>query len=98
MLALCVRLQSFEPPPRGDNSSSRWVLGWQFAAGEYLQLSRDVFGDEGIQRVYMAPNLADAGEADAATVARGTTDQTRQRVAVFSKGPQLACWPRRVLE
>lgn len=47
---LCLSLQSFgaaEP----DDGSSRWVLGWQFAAGEYLQQSKDVFGDAGIQKV-----------------------------------------------
>jgi hypothetical protein len=34
-----------------DDGSSRWVLGWQFAAGEHLQQSKDVFGDAGIQKV-----------------------------------------------
>jgi hypothetical protein len=34
-----------------EDGSSRWVLGWQFAAGEHLQQSKDVFGDIGIQKV-----------------------------------------------
>lgn len=71
-----------------DSQDSRWVLGWQFAAGEYLQMSRDVFGDDGIQKVFMSPSLqgtaADAG-AEAPAAGRGMLGQSPQRVAVFSE-------------
>lgn len=67
------------------------MLGWQFAAGEYIQTSRDVFGDEGIYDVVTRPNLqapanAAAGEA-AGNAARGSrrADTRKQHVAVFSE-------------
>lgn len=60
----CLYLQAFSLPgatlastTAQGPASSRWVLGWQFAAGEYVQLNRDVFGDTGIQQVYMSPSL-----------------------------------------
>jgi hypothetical protein len=80
-------MQAFQATPLPEGQNSRWVLGWQFTAGEYLQLSRDVFGDEGIQEVYLSPSAqADAGpEAPAAALpGKGPSGQTPQRVAVFS--------------
>lgn len=78
---LCV--QSMQPPAPVKEGDSRWVLGWQFAAGEYLQMSRDVFGDEGIQNVFMSPSLQ--GPAEGVSPALPGRDQTPQHVAVFSE-------------
>ena len=85
-------LQGAAPQPASDAAGPRWVLGWQFAAGEYLQMSRDVFGDDGIQEVVMSPSLqgpADAGgggDAQAAPPAgRGALGQKPQHIAVFSE-------------
>jgi hypothetical protein len=83
--ALCV--QGVQPPATLKEGDSRWVLGWQFAAGEYLQMSRDVFGDEGIQNVYMSPSLqgpAEGAEGGVSPALPGR-DQTPQHVAVFSE-------------
>lgn len=86
-------LQDLEPEAAAKPSpASRWVLGWQFAAGEYLQMSRDVFGDEGIQQVFMSPSLQGGpdGSSDSQASGRGLPAQTPQRVAVFSKCS--CCW------
>jgi len=84
----CLCLQDAVAAAPSDSQDSRWVLGWQFAAGEYLQMSRDVFGDDGIQKVFMSPSLqgpgADTG-AEAAAAGRGMLGQSPQRVAVFSR-------------
>jgi hypothetical protein len=88
-LPCCCCLQSFEPPEPVEGDGSRWVIGWQFAAGEYLQVSRDVFGDEGIQQVFMSPSAQgpaeSAEEVPGLPPSRGTLGQTPQRVAVFSE-------------
>jgi hypothetical protein len=46
---LLLHLQALGQDAPGDGN--RWVLGWQFAAGEHIRDSKDVFGDEGIQKV-----------------------------------------------
>jgi hypothetical protein len=58
------------------SSNASWVLGWQFTAGEYLQQQRDVFGDDGITNIFLAPDQAAAGAP--------------QGIAVFSEW-QLLC-------
>jgi hypothetical protein len=79
-------MQAFGVTHLPEGQSSRWVLGWQFMAGEYLQLSRDVFGDEGIQEVYLSPSAQTDAPPDtpAALPGKGPSGQTPQRVAVFS--------------
>jgi hypothetical protein len=69
-------LQPLQPQPPQVNASS-WVLGWQFSAGERIQLQRDVFGDPGIFDVFLS-----AG-AGAPRVAGRQGRQ--QRIAVFSE-------------
>jgi len=63
---------------------SSWVLGWQFGAGETIQLQRDVFGDPGVFDVFLS-----SGQQQAAVVpgAAGQlpSQMHLQRVAVFSE-------------